>query len=99
MGHPPNWNTYLEVDCLLLRSPTQLASMTVILFHIPFSKWMSSSIVSHKYLSICLTTTRWSVWGQFIHWLTTPTWQQLGEKSMVDSYIDLQLQQSMKDLI
>ncbi len=100
MGHPPNWNTYLEVDCLLLRSPTQVASMKpVILFHIPFSKWMSSSIVPHKYLNICLTTTRWSVCGQFIHWLTTPTWQQLGEVSVVDSYIDLQLQQSMKDLI
>jgi hypothetical protein len=99
MGHPPNWNTYLKVDCLLLHSPTQLAFVKpVISFHIPFPKWMLSSTVLHKYLSICLTT-RWGVHGQFIHWLTTPTWQQLGEVSMVNSYIDLQLQQSMKDLV
>jgi hypothetical protein len=74
MGHPPSWSTYLEVDCLLLWSPTQLAYVKpVISFHIPFLKWMSSSIVLHKYLSICLTTTSWGVNGRFIHWLTTPT--------------------------
>lgn len=74
MGHPPNWNTYLEVDCLLLWSPTQLSYVKpFISFRIPFPKWMPSSKVLHKYLSICLTTTRWGVSGRFIHWLTTPT--------------------------
>lgn len=54
MGHPPNWNTYLEVDHLVTRSLAQLAFVKLVTwFHIPFMQCMPNATILCKHFSIC----------------------------------------------